>query len=126
MVGEPAPSARTARRCVDVDRAVGVGGDGDDAGGAEAEQAQGPVDRGVALLPGDDPDFGAPNRPSRSTSQPASASTRCRPDGQADVVRGLRAGDETHRGPGRKLQEILEPAAGRAFDGPRDGGTSAR
>ncbi len=63
----------------DVDRPVGIGGDVLDRGVAQTQQPQGPVDRGVPLHPGHDPDPRCPVSPWRSTPQPARARTSCRP-----------------------------------------------
>ena len=55
-------------------------------GAAQTQEPQRGVDSGVSLLAGQHADGGAPTSPSSSTSQPARASTRCRPAARPTVL----------------------------------------
>ena len=69
---------------------------------------------------------GAPNSPSRSGSQPASASRPPPGGGQAGEVGHRGAGDKSDVGSVREAKEVHEPATGRVLDGRHGGRGDAR
>jgi hypothetical protein len=129
VAGLQAQDRRPGRACGErsvqvgeVDRAVRVGCDGLDRGLAEAEQARGPVDRGVPLGARDDP------HPRRAGQSVALDVPPCGPQhvvaggGQPDGVGPLRAGREPDSGGGRQAQQREQPTARGAFGRRRRGG----
>ena len=76
------------------------------------EQTQRAVDRGVALLAGDDTDRGAADQPVALDVPADVGEDVVAPGGEADGVGLLGAGDEPDRGSGRQPEQLLEPRPG--------------
>ena len=95
----------------DVQRTVGIGPDRLHARRAEAQQPQGPVDRGVPLDTGHDPDDGCAGQPVTLHVPARVGQDVVAPGGQAHGVRLLRTGDEADRGGPGDPQQLLEPPA---------------
>ena len=113
IVGPAGPAASTRARSPTSIAPLASAATGSTDAGAEAEQPQRPVDGGVPLAAGDHPDPRArrPGRP-RSTSQPASASTWCRPAARPTVFAACAPVHEADRRGRRDAEQLLEPAAG--------------
>jgi hypothetical protein len=86
---------------------------------AEPEQAEAPVDRGMALRARDDAHARRAEEPVAADIPPVTVEdvpTRCRETGR---VRTLGTGYESDRGSAWEAEEFLQPAAGDVLEGDR-------
>ena len=116
IVGPAGPAASTRARSVDVDRALVVGRHRLDDVGAQAEEAQGAVDRGVALAVGHHAHRRASGEAAALDVPAHGGEHVVAGRGEGHGVGGLAAGHESERRLGGEPEQVLEPATGDVLD----------
>ena len=121
--GTGRPLRQRGGQRLDLDGAIGVGGDRFEDTGAEAQEAERAVDGGVSFAGGDHPDRRRANEAVLLDVPASTGEHLVAGGGQADRVGPLGSGDEAGGDAGGKAEQIREPSAGDLLD---DGGRGRR